>query len=59
MRAVENGRFVVLATNTGISAVIDPAGVVTSVSYPGKRGSLIDTVQFLYGQTPFSKMWWL
>lgn len=59
MRAVENGRYVVLATNTGISAVIDPTGVVTSVSYPGKRGSLIDTVQFLYGQTPFSKMWWL
>lgn len=59
MRAVENGRFMVLATNTGISAVIDPAGVITSVSYPSKRGALIDTVQFLYGHTPFSKMWWL
>ena len=42
LRAVENGRFMVLATNTGISAVIDPAGVITSVSYPGKRGVLID-----------------
>ncbi len=59
LRAVENGRFMVLATNTGISAVIDPAGVITSVSYPGKRGVLIDTVQFLYGETPFTKMWWL
>lgn len=59
MRAVENGRFLVLATNTGISAVIDPSGVITSVSYPSKRGALIDTVQFLYGHTPFSKMWWL
>ncbi len=59
MRAVENGRFMVLATNTGISAVIDPSGVITSVSYPSKRGALIDTVQFLYGHTPFSKMWWL
>ncbi len=59
MRAVENGRFLVLATNTGISAVIDPSGVITSVSYPSKRGTLIDTVQFLYGHTPFSKMWWL
>ncbi|MBS1952826.1 MAG: apolipoprotein N-acyltransferase [Cyanobacteria bacterium SZAS-4] len=59
MRAVENGRFFVLATNTGISAVIDPSGVITSVSYPSKRGALIDTVQFLYGHTPFSKMWWL
>jgi apolipoprotein N-acyltransferase len=58
-RAVENGRYLVLSTNTGISAVIDPAGMVTAVSYPGKRGVLIGTVQFLYKKTPFSKMWWL
>lgn len=59
LRAVENGRYMVLATNTGISAVVDPAGVVTSVSIPGKSGVLIDTVQFLYKKTPFTKMWWL
>lgn len=59
LRAVENGRYLVLSTNTGISAVIDPAGVVTAVSYPGKRGVLLGTVQFLYKKTPFSKMWWL
>jgi apolipoprotein N-acyltransferase len=62
LRAVENGRFMVVATNSGISAVIDPAGVVTSLSYAGKRGIIMDTVQFLYKQTPFSRMsrmWWL
>lgn len=59
LRAVENGRFVVVAANTGISAVIDPSGVVTSRSLAGKRGVLVDTVQFLYKHTPFSKMWWL
>lgn len=59
MRAVENGRYLVLATNTGISAVVDPAGVVTSVSIPGHKGVLINTVQFLYKKTPFTKMWWL
>jgi apolipoprotein N-acyltransferase len=59
LRAVENGRFMILSTNTGISAIIDPAGVVTSASYAGKRGVLLDTVQFLYGNTPFSRMWWL
>src|SRR5207253_8680841 len=32
MRAVENGRFMVLATNSGISAIIDPSGLVTSKS---------------------------
>ncbi len=58
-RAVENGRYLVLSTNTGISAVIDPAGIVTAVSYPGKRGVLLGTVQFLYKKTPFSRMWWL
>jgi apolipoprotein N-acyltransferase len=62
LRAVENGRFMVLATNTGISAVIDPAGVVTSKSFPNKRGVIVDTVQFLYNKTTFNKMsrmWWL
>ncbi|MCC6977438.1 MAG: apolipoprotein N-acyltransferase, partial [Candidatus Melainabacteria bacterium] len=58
-RAVENGRYLVLSTNTGISALIDPAGMVTAVSYPGKRGVLLGTVQFLYKKTPFSRMWWL
>jgi apolipoprotein N-acyltransferase len=58
-RAVENGRYVVIASNTGISAVIDPAGVVKSQSFSGKRGVIIDTVQFLYKSTPFSRMWWL
>lgn len=62
LRAVENGRYMVLATNSGISAVIDPSGMVTSRSYAGKRGVLLDTVQFLYNKTTFNKMsrmWWL
>lgn len=58
-RAVENGRFMILSTNTGISAIIDPAGMITSASYPNKRGILLNTVQFVYKNTPFSKMWWL
>ncbi len=58
-RAVENGRYLVIASNTGISAVIDPAGVVKSQSLSGKRGVILDTVQFLYKSTPFSRMWWL
>lgn len=59
MRAVENGRYMVLSTNTGISAIIDPAGVVTSCSLPGRKGILLDTVQFLFKKTPFTQMWWL
>jgi len=59
LRAVENKRFLVLATNTGISAVIDPAGLVVSKSYALKRGVLTDTVQFIYSKTPFNRMRWL
>jgi len=59
MRSVENGRYMILATNTGISAIIDPAGVVSTASYPGKKGILLNPVRFLCRNTPFSKMWWL
>ncbi len=58
-RAVENGRYVVIAANNGISAVIDPCGLVTSASVSGQRGILLDRVQFLHKKTPFTKMWWL
>ncbi|MCA9806158.1 MAG: apolipoprotein N-acyltransferase, partial [Cyanobacteria bacterium HKST-UBA02] len=58
-RAVENGRYLVLSTNTGVSAVITPSGLVTSMSVAGQRGVLLNTIQFLYGKTPFSRMWWL
>jgi apolipoprotein N-acyltransferase len=58
-RAVENGRYVILSSNTGISAVIDPAGVIQSASLAGRRGTLVDTVQFLCEKTLFTKMWWL
>jgi apolipoprotein N-acyltransferase len=59
MRSVENGRYMILATNTGISAIIDPAGVITTQSFAGKKGIILNPVRFLYRNTPFSKMWWL
>lgn len=59
LRAVENERYFVVATNTGISAIIKPTGLISSESLPGERGVLLDTIQFLYRKTPFSKMWWL
>jgi apolipoprotein N-acyltransferase len=59
LRAVENKRFLVLSTNTGVSGVIDPAGLVVSKSYALKRGVLTDTVQFIYSKTPFNRMHWL
>jgi apolipoprotein N-acyltransferase len=58
-RAVENGRYVIIASNTGISAVVNPLGVVTSNSLQGASGNLVDRVQFLSSRTHFTRMWWL
>jgi apolipoprotein N-acyltransferase len=58
-RSVENERYLVLAANSGISAVIDPTGTINSMSLRGQRGVLLNTIQFLYDKTPFNKMWWL
>lgn len=58
-RAVENKRYLILCTNTGISSVIAPTGVLLSKSYGLKRGILLDTVQFIYSKTPFCRMRWL
>lgn len=56
LRAVENGRYFVMASNTGVSAVIDPHGVVSSASIPKRSGVLFDRVQFLHKRTPFTRM---
>ncbi len=58
-RAIENGRYLVLASNTGESAVVNPLGVVTSRSLTGQSGNLIDRVQFLSARTHYTRMWWL
>lgn len=58
-RAVENGRFLVISTNTGVSAIIAPSGMISNISLSGHRGVLLNTIQFLYRKTPFSRMWWM
>lgn len=59
LRAVENKKYCVVASNMGTSAVINPCGVITSLSAPGQRGVLIDRIQFLNKPSFFTKMWWL
>lgn len=59
LRAVENKRFMILATNTGVSSVIDPIGMTVTRSFALKRGILLDTVQFIYSRTPYNRMHWL
>ena len=53
MRALETGRYMLRATNTGISSVIGPQGEEIAVAEPFKRQVLRASVTPLQGQTPY------
>ncbi|NMM37092.1 MAG: apolipoprotein N-acyltransferase [Glaciimonas sp.] len=53
MRALETGRPMLRATNTGTTATIDPQGRVTAQLQPYQRGTLTATVQGMQGMTPY------
>ena len=59
MRAVEQGRFVVRATNSGITAILDPLGGVHALGEASdswalfKDGALTGTVLALRSHTPY------
>ena len=66
-RAIENNRYVILCTNGGVMAIVEPNGAVQSLSLPspatnqknGDSNLLLGTVQFLWSKTPLTKTWWL
>ena len=53
VRAVENGRYLVRAANTGISAVVDPYGRVVVQSPLFETGTWVGEVRWLDGTTPY------
>jgi apolipoprotein N-acyltransferase len=53
MRALETGRPMLRATNTGATAIITPKGVVVAQLPPFTRGTLAGTVQGTSGMTPY------
>ena len=55
MRALENGRFVLRATNNGISAVIDERGAVIAASPQFEARVLSAEVHATSGATPFGR----
>ena len=57
MRALEFARPFVLATNTGLSAVVDHRGRVTSSMPRDTRGVLDAVVEGRHGVTPYAR--WL
>ena len=54
LRAIENGRYVVRAANTGISSIIDPMGNVNENLGAMERGYIISDVQMRNDTTLYS-----
>ena len=55
MRALETGRWMVRATNTGATAAIDPKGRIASRLPDFTRGTLIANVEPRTGMTPYAR----
>ena len=55
MRALESARYILRATNTGISAIIKPNGSLQAVLPQDQTGSLSGTIQIAKGSTPYSR----
>ncbi|MBK4764993.1 MAG: apolipoprotein N-acyltransferase [Pantoea sp. Brub] len=54
MRALEFGRPLLIATNNGITAVIDANGDIENILPQFKRNVLISTITLTKGKTPYS-----
>ncbi|MBZ0122146.1 MAG: apolipoprotein N-acyltransferase [Sandaracinaceae bacterium] len=55
-RAVEHHRYLVRATNTGISAIIDPTGRVTEQSPLFRRANVVGEVRMMNGWTLYQSV---
>jgi len=55
MRALENGRYVLRATNTGVTAIIDSNGEIQSILTLFQQGVLTGNIQPMKGSTFFSR----
>ena len=55
MRALENGRYVLRATNNGVTAIIDDKGRVTATLPQFEQGVLAGVFRSSTGATPFAR----
>ena len=55
MRAMETGRYVLSATNNGVTAIINPHGKITKELPPYQSGVLTGEISRYTGETPWLK----
>jgi apolipoprotein N-acyltransferase len=55
MRALENGRYLLRATNNGVTAIVDPSGQVTAEIPQFQPGVLTGEFHSMQGQTPYTR----
>ncbi|MCP5173586.1 MAG: apolipoprotein N-acyltransferase [Moraxellaceae bacterium] len=56
MRAIETGKWIIRATNTGISGFISPKGTIVKQAPQFKRTVLRGNVYAVVGKTPYSRL---
>lgn len=56
LRAIENGRYVVRAANTGISSIITPTGEITGILAPLARGCVTGNVRMISEKTLYTRI---
>ena len=56
LRAIEQGRYLARAANTGISGIVDPYGRVLERSAIFEQAGLVGTIGFLNGRTVYSRL---
>ena len=56
MRAIEHGRYLARAANTGISGVVDPYGRIVTQSAIFEQVGLVDEVRFLTSRTIYTSI---
>lgn len=56
MRAIETGRYLLFASNSGITAVIKPNGRISKELPPFTSDVLTDQIYFMQGETPWMQI---
>jgi apolipoprotein N-acyltransferase len=56
MRAIEQGRYLARAANTGISGVVDPYGRVVQASAIFEQAGMVEEVRLLTSRTVYSML---